>query len=76
MEYPRRVRVADLPAIWHRRSGRRQLGRKLSAAAGALLFCMGVTLMPALAALDLTVGLACQGLNPGACIALFQPPSE
>jgi hypothetical protein len=32
--------------------------------------------MPALAALDLAVGLACRSLDRAACAALFQSPSE
>lgn len=42
----------------------------------AVMFCAGVMLVPALTALDLAVGLACQNLNGVACIALFQPVTD
>jgi hypothetical protein len=40
------------------------------------MLCTGLILMPALAALDLAVGLACRNLDHAACIALFQAPTE
>ena len=66
-----RVRTSSSPAI-----SRQRLSRELSAAIGAVFLCTGLVLMPALAALDLAVGVACQNLDRAACVALFQPPSE
>lgn len=45
-------------------------------AMAAVLFCVGVMLIPALAAVDLSIGLACQNRDHAACVALFQPQTE
>lgn len=55
---------------------RADLWRGVQNAMAAVLFCAGVMLMPALAAVDLSIGLACQNLDHSACIALFQPQTE
>jgi hypothetical protein len=59
-----------MSAPWRRRSS------EVLTAIGAIFFCMGLVLMPALGALDLAVGLACRDLGRAACAALFQPPLE
>lgn len=55
---------------------RQVLRRNVLEAVSAVLLCAGLVLLPGLAALDLSVGLACQGLSRNACIALFQPSPE
>ncbi len=70
------VRTSSLAAPGRLLVASRRRMRDVSAAIGAVFFCSGLVLIPALAALDLTVGLACQGLDHAACIALFQPPSQ
>jgi hypothetical protein len=41
-----------------------------------VLFCAGLMILPALATLDLAVGLACRDLDRAACLALLSRPSE
>ena len=64
-----RPTMSALPAapLWHPRS--RKI-RKIRAALASVLLCAGLTILPALAALDFVVGLGCRGLDHGACIAL------
>ena len=61
-----------------RQRGRAAHGRtaKLRAAISAFLFCLGLMLLPALAALDLSVGLGCRDLDRAACIGLFLTSTE
>ena len=71
-----RARTSSLTSPWHRVSARRSWARKLSAAVGTVFFCAGLVLMPALATLDLAVGLACHDLDRAACVALFEAQPE
>ncbi len=64
------VRGAGFPG--RRIASRADFWRGVRDSTTALMFCAGVMLVPALAALDLAVGLACQNLNGAACVALFQ----
>jgi len=65
-----RSTVSKFPAtaLWQPRS--RQI-RELRAALASVLLCAGLMILPALAALDLGVGLGCRDLDRGACVALF-----
>jgi hypothetical protein len=76
MSDPRQDRATGLPVPWYRLSSRQRWRQDVSAAIAALFLCTGLVLMPALTALDLTVGIACRDLDRAGCIALFQPPSE
>jgi hypothetical protein len=76
MTDPSRVRTSSLTSPRRRVSARQSWTRKLSAAVGTAFFCAGLVLMPALVALDLTVGLACHDLDRAACVALFQAQAE
>jgi len=69
-----RARSAGYPD--RRIASRSDFWRGVPDAIAALLFCVGVMLVPPLAALDLAVGLACQNLSPSACLAIFQPATD
>ena len=46
------------------------------AAAAAVLLCVGLMILPPLAALALAVGLACQGDDRAECLARFLAPAD
>jgi len=71
MASPWRIRAIWLPA-----RSRQCRGGQAPATLASVVFCTGLVLMPALAVLDLAVGLACRHLDHAACIALFQPPLQ
>jgi|GEM_PF-2689330 glutamine amidotransferase PdxT len=58
------------------RDTRRTRIRKLISALATVAFCAGVTLLPALVALDVGVGLACRTIDRAACVALVLKPAE
>ncbi|HKX09161.1 MAG TPA: hypothetical protein VJN67_13260 [Stellaceae bacterium] len=68
------VRGAGFPG--RRIASRADFWRGARDTMATFMFCTGVMLVPALAALDLAVGLACQNVNGAACIALFQPATD
>ncbi len=70
-----RPTVSTLPAapLWHPRS--RQI-RELRAVLASVLLCAGLMILPALAALDLGVGLGCRNLDRGACAALVMRSAQ
>jgi hypothetical protein len=77
MAHPTRRHAIGAEANARPTRGRGRRAIAVRTAAAAILLCAGLTLLPPLIALNITIGLACPGLDRIQCLALFlEPPNR
>jgi hypothetical protein len=63
--------IPPAPGPGRRSDPLRRRAREWPSTVAAVLFCAGLLILPALATLDLAVGLGCRDLDRSACLGLL-----